>query len=203
MVGQQNAVPSYVLIKSLSMLTDVITVLKDLCLRHNGVRTFKYQDKTYNNAQNNHKTFQTYLSDTSFHQLNITTTVFRAEFQLYVLNQPEKKDDPDDILAVQEEAYEIACNIIAAIDELEDYKGILSVYDYSILVISHYSDDDSAGVKVSLVISMPNPVSLCDIWDNFNDDPYEEPEDPEIDVPETEIPDELTITITKLPKNPC
>lgn len=185
------------------MLTEIVNLLKDLCLRHKGVRTFKYQDKTFNNAQNNHLTYQVYLSNHSFHQLNITTQVFKSEWEMYILSQPENKDDSDQILTIQDEAYTIGCNILAAIDELEDYKGILSVYDYDIMVINGYSDDNSAGVKMSIILETPNPVSLCDIWDNFNDDPYEEPEDPEIDVPTEEIPEELTIKTIKLPKNPC
>lgn len=185
------------------MLTDIVELLKDLSLRHKGVRTFRYQERAYNNSQNNHLTYQVYLSNHSFHQLNITTQVFKSEWEMYILSQPESKDDPDQILAIQDEAYTIACNIIAAIDELDDYKGILSVYDYDIMVINGYSDDNSAGVKVSLILQTPNPVSLCDIWDNFNEKPYEEPEDHEIDVPEDETPDELTINVIKLPKNVC
>lgn len=185
------------------MIKDIVEVIKDTALKHKGVRTFRYQAKSYNNAQNNHLTYQVYLADYSYHQLNITNNIFKAEFELYVLNQPESKNDQDEILAIQDEAYTIACNIIAKLDDLDGYEGILSVYDYSIMVISHYSDDDSAGVKVSLVLSIPSPVSLCDLDDNFNDEPFPEPEDPDIDVPETEIPDELTINTIKLPKNPC
>lgn len=185
------------------MLTDIVELLKDLSLRHKGVRTFRYQEGSFNNSQNNHLTYQVYLSNHSYHQLNISTQVFKSEWEMYILSQPESKDDPDQILAIQDEAYTIACNIIAAIDELDDYKGILSVYDYDIMVINGYSDDNSAGVKVSLILQTPNPVSLCDIWDNFNEKPYEEPEDHEIDVPEDETPDELTINVIKLPKNVC
>ncbi len=161
------------------MLKDIIDILKDVSLRHKGVKTFRYQGDDYNNAQNNHKYYQVYVDDISLHQLNITTNIFKAEFQIYVLGFV---DDENDVLTVQNNAYTIAADIIAYIDTQEAYKGVLSVYDYSILTLSHYTDDSSAGVKLSLVLEMPSPVNLCTLDDNFNDEPYEEDEDNEIDL---------------------
>lgn len=168
------------------MLKDVIEILKDISLRHKGVRTFRYQSDVLNNAQNNYGTFQVYVDDASFHQLNITTNIFRAEFQVYVLGFV---DDENDVLTVQNNAYTIACDIMAYIDTQEAFQGVLSVYDYSILTLSHYSDDNSAGVKLSLVLQMPSPVNLCTLDDNFNDEPYEEEKDKEIDINDDEVGD--------------
>lgn len=189
--------------KEKNMLTEIVDIIRNLSLRHKGVRTFRYQAKTYNNSQNNHLAYQVYLADHSYHQLNLTTNIVRAEFELYILNQPERKDVPDDILKVQDEAYTIAANIIAKIQDLDEYRGILSLHDYDIMVLSHYSDDDSAGVKLSIVLTYPNPVSLCDLDDNFDDEPYQPEEDIPIDVPEEEVSEELTITPIKLPRTPC
>lgn len=168
------------------MLKDVIEILKDISLRHKGVKTFKYQSDVLNNAQNNYGTFQVYVDDASFHQLNITTNIFRAEFQVYVLGFV---DDENDVLTVQNNAYTIACDIMAYIDTQEAFQGVLSVYDYSILTLSHYTDDNSAGVKLSLVLQMPSPVNLCTLDDNFNDEPYEEEKDKEIDINDDEVGD--------------
>lgn len=161
------------------MLKDIIDILKDVSLRHKGVKTFRYQGDDFNNAQNNHKYYQVYVDDISLHQLNITTNIFKAEFQIYVLGFV---DDDNSVLDVQNNCYTIAADIIAYIDSQEAYKGVLSVYDYSILTLSHYTDDNSAGVKLSLVLEMPSPVNLCELDDNFNDEPYEEDEDNEIDL---------------------
>lgn len=168
------------------MLKDVIEILKDISLRHKGVKTFRYQSDILNNAQNNYGTFQVYVDDASFHQLNITTNIFRAEFQVYVLGFV---DDDNDVLTVQNNAYTIACDIMAYIDTQEAFQGVLSVYDYSILTLSHYTDDNSAGVKLSLVLQMPSPVNLCTLDDNFNDEPYEEEKDKEIDINDDEVGD--------------
>lgn len=179
------------------MLKDVINILKDISLRHKGVRTFKYQGDDLNNAQNNHKYYQVYVDDISLHQLNITTNIFKAEFQVYVLGFV---DDENDVLEVQNNAYTIAADIVAYIDTQEAFKGVLSVYDYSILTLSHYTDDNAAGVKLSLVLEMPSPVNLCTLEDNFNDEPYEDEPDNEIDLNINEIGD-IDLKPIELPKH--
>ena len=181
------------------MLKDVINILKDISLRHKGVRTFKYQSDIYNNAQNNHKYYQVYVDDISLHELNITTNIFKARFEIFILGFT---DDENTILDVQNNAYTIACDIMAYIDTKSDFKGVLRVYDYSILTVSHYTDDNAAGVKLSLVLEMPNPVDLCTLEDNFNDEPYEDEPDKEIDLNISEIGD-IDLKPIELPRSGC
>lgn len=179
------------------MLKDVINIIKDISLRHKGVRTFRYQSEILNNAQNNHKMYQVYVDDVSLHELNITTNIFKAKFEIYILGFV---DDENTVLDVQNNAYTIACDIMAYIDTKDEFKGILSVYDYSILTLSHYTDDNASGVKLSLVLQMPSPVNLCSLDDNFNDEPYEDDEDSEIDINNNEIGD-IEINPITLPTN--
>lgn len=152
------------------MLKDVVEIIKDVSLRHKGVRTFRYQDKTYNNAQNGYETFQVYLDSVSYHNLNRTMDIFTSEFNMYILSQPSK--DLDDVLNVQNSAFTIAADIVAYMDITDEYDGVLGVWDYSIITLEGYSDDNSSGVRLSLVLRMPSPVSLCNLDDNFNDEPY-------------------------------
>lgn len=179
------------------MLKDVINILKEISLRHKAVKTFKYQGDDLFNAQNNHPGYQVYVDDVNLHQLNITTGIFKVEFQVYVLGMV---DDDHPVLDVQNNAYSIACQIMAKIDTDEKNKGILSVYDYSILTLARYTDDSTAGVKLSLVLQMPSPLNWCDLDDVFNDEPYEEPADPEITIDKDEVGDIDLKTIT-LPYN--
>ena len=181
------------------MLKDVINILKDISLRHKGVRTFKYQSDIYNNAQNNHKYFQVYVDDVSLHELNITTNIFKARFEVYILGFT---DDENSILDVQNNAYTIAADIMAYIDIQDAFKGVLRVYDYSILTVAHYTDDDAAGVKLSLVLEMPNPVNLCTLDENFNDEPYEDEPDNEIDLDIDEVGD-IDLRPINLPRSGC
>lgn len=181
------------------MIKDIIEILRNVSLRHKGVYTFRYQGDDLNNAQNNHKTYQVYVDDISLHELNITTNIFKARFEIYILGFADGTSG-NTVLDVQNNAYTIACDIMAKIDASDEYDGVLSIYDYSILTLARYTDDQSAGVKLSLTLEMPNPVNLCTLDDNFDDEPHEEDEDQEIDVPTTEVGD-LTINPIKLPKN--
>jgi hypothetical protein len=179
------------------MLKDVIEILKNASLRHKGVYTFRYQGDDLNNAQNNYKMYQVYVDDISLHQLNITTNIFKVEFQIYILGFV---NEDKTILDVQDDAYTIAVDLMAFIDSQEEYQGILSVYDYDILTLSHYTDDSSAGVKLSLVLQMPSPLNWCTLSENFDDEPHEEEEDHKIDVDTNEVGD-ITINPIKLPRN--
>lgn len=180
------------------MIQSIIDIVREISLRHKAVRTFRYQDKTLNNAQNNFKGYQVYVSDYNYHQLNITTNIFTSEFQIYILNQPTKESES--ILETQDMAFTIAVDILAFIDNHFTY---MSVYDYSIIAVSHYTDDDSAGVKLSVVLQVPSPLNICDYENNFNDEPYEDEPDHEIDVDTKDI-GEITINKIKLPKtNDC
>lgn len=179
------------------MLKDVIDILKDISLRHKGVYTFRYQGEDLNNAQNNHKYFQVYVDDISLHELNITTNIFKARFEIYILGFVH---DDKTVLDVQNDAYAIATDIMAYIDTQEAFQGILSVYDYSILTLARYTDDSSAGVKLSLVLQMPNPVNLCELEDQFDDEPHKEEDDHEIDIDTNEVGD-IDIQPITLPIN--
>ena len=179
------------------MLKDVVNIIKDISLRHKGVRTFRYQSEILNNAQNNHAMYQVYVDDVSLHELNIATNIFKAKFEIYILGFV---DDDTTVLEVQNNAYTVACDIMAYIDIKDEFKGVLSVYDYSILTLSHYTDDNASGVKLSLVLQMPNPVDLCALDANFNDEPYEEETDGEIDINNEEIGD-IDINPITLPTN--
>lgn len=182
------------------MFKEVISIIKDVCLRYKGTKTFRYQNVFLNNSQNNYATLQIYLSDVTHHDLNISYTppVFKMETTLYILDHPTK--DEDSILDCQDRCYDAALNIIAKLDNLKEYQGILRVHDYSIMTISHYSDDDSSGVMVSIELQIPVAIDLCSYEDNFNDEPYTPEPEKDITIVEKEVPD-ITLKKTKLPKN--
>lgn len=177
------------------MIQDIITILRQLFLRHKGVRTFRYQKDTKNNAKNSNKAIQVYVDSVVMNELNITNGVFKSTYEIYVLI-PHTDNTPTE--ENQSRCLTVAADVMAAIDEFPEYRGIISVYDYSILTLDGYSDDNCDGVRLTLTLNVPSPVSLCALGDNFNDEPYEEEEDKEIDVPEQkepEIDDIVTITI--------
>ena len=163
---------------------DVVNVIKDALSRFKGVNFVKYTGDDLINQQNNNKTLQCWIDDISLHQFNLTTNIVKAEYQIYILGFPE--NTPDSILDIQDKCYNAAINVMAYIDTRDELKGLISVYDYSILTLSRFSDDSSAGVKLSLVLNIPNGVNLCELDDNFGE-PYTPEKDKDIDIEINEV----------------
>lgn len=149
------------------MLEDIIKLFKDVSLRHKKVSTFKYQNSILINAQGNNKSFQVVVDDNSMHQLLISYSpnIFTSTFDIYIIGFVSTDDD---ILNIQSQAYDIAIQLLGKIERMDEYKGIIEIHDYSIMTLSHFTDDDSAGVKLSVEIRVP--VGLCDIDEYFDDD---------------------------------
>lgn len=174
------------------MLKDIIDIIKNVSLRHKAVNSFFYKSSILANAQNNNKSYQVIVDDTNLSQLLITSSpdVFTLTLDIYIIGFVETSGT---ILDVQDQAYDIAIQIIKKIESLDEYDGIIEIHDYSLLTLSHWTDDDSAGVKMTL--EMRIPIGMCDIDDYFDDEPKE--------MDEYDIEDiEINLNPIKLPKNP-
>ena len=170
------------------MIKSIIGILRDIALRHKGVQTFRYQSDMVNNAQHNYNTYQVYVDNVNYHQLNITTNVFTSEWQIYILSHPSTEEGGKTVMDIQDEAFTIAVDILGYIDTKPEFYGVLSVHDYSILTLADYTAQKSAGVKLSLVLETPSPLNLCDLDDNFNDKPIEPEEDNDISINPIDLP---------------
>ena len=178
---------------------EVTDIIVNTLSRFKGVNFVKYSGNDLINAQNNNKTLQCWIDDVTLHQFNLTENIAKVEYQIYVLGFPDGTSG-NTILDVQDRCYDVALYTLAYIDYNKAFNGLVSVKDYSILTLSHYSDDSSAGVKLSLVLTIPNGVNMCELDEHFNDEPYPEDKDKEIDVQTKEV-GELDIRPTHLPRN--
>lgn len=167
---------------------DVTEIIINTLKRFKGVNYVKYQGDDLNNAQNNYKTLQVYVDDISLHQFNLTTNIAKASYEIYILGFPDDTSG-NTVLDVQSKCYDVALYTLAYLDNNSDFSNLVSVYDYSILTLSRYTEQSNAGVKLSLVLQIPNGVNLCELEDKFNDEPYEEEEDMEIDIEKEDIGD--------------
>ena len=164
----------------------VTDIILDALSRFKDINTVRYQGDDFNNAQHNYPLLQGYVDDIQFHQFNLTTNIVKAEYQIYILGKPENNTN-DEVLDIQDKAYNAAINVMAYIDTLDELKGLVSVYDFSIISLSNYSSQRNAGVKLSLVLQIPNGVNLCEMEDNFGE-PIEPEEDNKIDVTPIDLP---------------
>lgn len=179
---------------------DIVDVLSNLLSRYKGVNFVRYCGDDLINQQNNNKTLQCWVDNIVLTEVGIKTNINKMSFEIYILGFPDNTSG-NTSLDVQDKCYTLAINVVSYLDYQPQYHGILSVYDYSILTLDRFSDDSSAGVKLSLVLEVPNPLNLCSYEENFNDEPYpEDPDTPVIDVPQKEV-GELNIKQIKLPRS--
>lgn len=148
------------------MLEQIVNYIGSVGLKHKAVKTFKYQKRSLINQQNNNGYVELIIEDNAYLQQVITQNIFTATFNVDILGFP--KDDTE-ILGIQSLCMQIAVEIMAYIEKDGTFLGKLSIHDYDILLVSHFTDDSSAGVRLSLELIIPNPINLCSFMDNFNE----------------------------------
>lgn len=176
-------------------VTDMII---DTLSRFKGVNYVKYTGDDLINQQNNYKTLQCWVDDVSFHQFNLTQNTAKVEYQIYILGFADGTSG-NTVLDVQDKCYDVALYTLAYLDVKEEFRGIVSLYDYSILTLSRFTEQSNAGVKLSLVLTIPNGVNLCELDEHFGE-PYTPEPDHEIDINNDEIT-EISISPIHLPRN--
>ena len=149
------------------MLEQIINYIGSVALKHKAVNTFKYQKRSLINQQNNNAYMEVVIEDNSYLQQIITHNIFTMTTNINILGFP--KNDKE-ILDVQSVAMQIAVEIMAYIEQDPTFLGQLSIHDYDILLVSHFTDDDAAGVRLSLELVLPNPINLCTYMDNFDEE---------------------------------
>lgn len=178
---------------------DIVESLSNVLKRFKGINYVRYDGDDLINQQANNKTLNAWIDNVSLSQYNLTTNVNKIEFQVYILGFATSESG-NTKLDVQDECYNAAVNFLTYVDNNPEFSGIVSLYDWSILTIDRFTSDSNCGVKISVVLNVKSPVNLCEYEDWFNDEPYEDDEDHEIDIDETEIGD-IDITPIKLLKN--
>lgn len=168
------------------MFEQIINYILEIALRHKAVKYGKYQSRILINQQNNNAYMQVNVEDDPFFQLLVSQdNIFTVTLNLDILGfvTPEYS-----ILQAQSDALQIGVELIAFIDQDETFRGQMSIHDYSFLGLSHFTDDNAAGQRLTLELRIPNPINLCTFLDNFDDEPDIMEIDKEIDLTDVNPP---------------
>ena len=179
------------------MIKNLVNAIKEQAEHIKNVKFFKYEGADLINAQNNNATIQVFVEDDIFTEYIVTKDLVKVQLNIDIL---DSIGDGKDIIDVHDRTTKIAIVLIKLIEE--NYKNILSVYDYNLLNVSHYSDDDLFGTRISLYLTMPSPVNECNINEFIDElNKYYKEEDKEITINKPEIDiNKLDITPIKLKK---
>lgn len=164
----------------IDMYKDIINYLLNVFYKHKAVNSVHYKDRILINQQNNELYYQVTIEDNAYIQYIKTSGVLTATFNIDILGFP--KDDYD-ILDKQDVALHIATDVLALLGtSRNEYANVMSVWDWSYLFLSHFTDDNAAGVRVTLEIVLPNILDYCTFEEDFDFDKepivieYKEPE---------------------------
>ena len=179
------------------MIKNLVEAIKEQAENIQNVKYFSYEGADLINAQNNNATIQVFVEDDIFTEYLVTKDLVKVQMNIDILDNIR---DGEEKVDTHDRTTKIAIVLIKLIEE--NYKNILSVYDYNLLNVSHYTDDDLFGTRVSLYITMPSPVNECNIKDFIDElNKYYKEEDKNITINKPEIDiDNININPVKLKK---
>lgn len=177
---------------------DIVDALIGVLKRFKGVNYVRYTGDDLINQQQNYKTLQCWVDNISMSQYNLTTNINKIEFQVYVLGFADGTSG-NTVLDVQDRCYNLAVNFLTYIDNMPQFRNLISLYDWSILTLDRFSEQSNAGVKLSVVLNAVSPINLCEFENWFNDEPYADEPDREITINDDEIGD-IDINPIHLPR---
>lgn len=178
------------------MYKQLIEYLQKVALMHKAVKYSKYQNKVYTNTQNNNAYMQFNFDTDAYFQLIKTAPnePFTLTLNIEILGFPGKDYT---VLDVQNDALLVGVEWLYYISRDEEFLGRVSIYDYSFLALDEYTDDRSAGQRLTVELVIPNPLNLCDVFDNFSEDNIPVAEEKEIDLTDVNPPSKSNDLVLK------
>ena len=178
------------------MITNIVEAIQKQAEHISGIKFFRYDGVDYINAQNNNHTIQIWVEANIYSEYLITKDMVKVQLNIDIL---DKLYQGDDKLTVHNNTTKIAIVLIKLLERNLN----IHIYDYSLMNLSDFSDDELYGTRISLDILIGSPVNECNIdeyIDTYNK--YDEyiDDDIEVKLPEINI-DEIDINPVKLKRN--
>lgn len=147
------------------MIKSLVNAIKEQAEHIANIKTFKYEGRDLINAQNNNYTTQIWFEDDIYTQYLITKDLVKVTINIDILDKVYQQDSS---LDVHNTTYKIGIVLMKLMDKA--YPNIISVADYSLMSLSHYTDDDLFGHRLTLDLYMPSPINECNIDDYIDED---------------------------------
>ena len=152
----------------IKMIKELITYLLKTAKKHNLINSVAYKSAIDINQQNNEMYYQFIIDNEQLLNKQITEGILTLNISTFILGFVTNND----VITVQDNALHIALDIMQYINNNSEYP--LQIRDYSILSFSEYSDDNCAGVKLDMQLSIPSPINICTYQENFTETPLED-----------------------------
>ena len=179
------------------MYKQIIDYIIGVFLRHKAVYDCKYMQRIYTNAQGNNGYCQAIINSDPYIQALISVpnrpTTLTLNIDILAFKTKEYS-----VVDAQSDTLQIGMEVIHFIEQDTYFMGRLSIHDYSFLGLDEYTDDKSAGNRLTLELVVPDITNLCTFMDNFLDEPkIIETDDKDIDLKDVNPPSEANNLILK------
>ena len=179
------------------MIDILHNIIKEQAEHINGVKFFKYEGNDLINQQHNNETIQIWMEDNIYTEYIVSKDLIKVEINIDIL---DKLDNDKTKLSIHNNTFKIGIILLKLIES--KYKGIINIYDYSLMNISQFTDDNLFGTRMTVYMHIPSPINECNINDYINELNkyyYNESNDIEIIYPKINI-DNININPIKLKK---
>lgn len=149
------------------MFEEVINYILDVALHHKAIKTAKYKSRDLINQQNNNAYFQFIIEDSIYSQFYANSNTFNLSLNIDILGFVSSDNTA---LQCQSDAFQIGLEVISYIQNDELYQSLISLEDYSFLTLSRFTDDNCSGQRLTLELSLINPLDWCVLLDNFDEE---------------------------------
>ena len=167
------------------MINSIIRTFYNIAREHKWVRQFKYDrlSKGSGIGEENHPLVfledPIYIADSTLSDGSVKCTV---NFDVVMTPQAfenwnvEKQLTPEECQTV---AHAIALNFVAKLKDIanhyedydeDEYNTSIKVISYNFVTLRYWYDNNAAGVRCTMVISVDNPINYCDLEEHFDDD---------------------------------
>lgn len=167
------------------MINSIIRTFYNISKEHKLVRQFKYDrlSKGSGIGEENHPLVfledPIYVGDSTLNDGSVRCTV---NFDVVMTPQAfenfnvVKQLTPEECQSV---AHSIALNFVAKIRDIKknydlydenEYNTSMEVIEYSFVTLRNWYDNNASGVRCTMIISLDNPINLCDLEEHFDED---------------------------------
>lgn len=134
------------------MIQEIIDKIKEVIKDDEVVNSFKYKREININHQSTNPYIEVVIESDPYIQFLRTSNLHKLSLNVTIIGFPNEEKGITEAM-VQDECYRVARKICWAQN--------LTIYDYSFLFFTEFTDDNSAGVRLSVDYIIPNMNPDC------------------------------------------
>lgn len=164
------------------MINNIVKTFYILAKEHKLIRSFKYERLSKGAGIGEENYPQVFLEDPIYiSDSTLTDGSVKAEVNFDIVMTPQAFENYNKRQLTEQDCQNIAHTIaLAFISRLNNMDENYDLYEdknlnrltpltWNFVTLRHWYDNDCSGVRCTLLLSMDNPINLCDVEENFDD----------------------------------